>query len=92
MKKEILKNLYDGNFHEWDRDDKDFKETEEWAIMHESYAKLEKTFTKEQALLFNEYFLADGSYQDLRFQRMYANGFKVGFWLAMELMDFDPAD
>ena len=90
MTKDILKNLYNGNFHEWDRNDKEFMHTVEHQRKVEIYEKLSATFTAEQEKLFDELFLADGDFESLRLERTYANGFQLGFWLAMELADFNP--
>ena len=45
------------------------------------------SLTKEQETLFNEYYLADGSLEKLLLERVYANAFKTGFWLAMDLQE-----
>ena len=92
MKKEILKNLYDGNFREALRGEKEFYNKPEKEYLDEAYDAFEKTFSEEQKTLFDDYYTADNEYFCLILERTYTNAFKTGFWLAMELMDFDPAD
>lgn len=86
--KNILHHLYQGDFHESARNTKEFSHTAEFLNRDKAYEALEKTFTEQQYELFDEYFLADGGCLGLLLERAYKDGFQTGFWLAMELIDF----
>ncbi|MBQ7879041.1 MAG: hypothetical protein IJ317_00165 [Clostridia bacterium] len=85
--KSILKALYNGEITEWERPLGKLTETAEYKKFGECIERLEKTLTSEQETLFHEYYLADGGFENLVFERVYANAFKTGFWLAMELQE-----
>ena len=83
--KNVIKALYNGEITEWERPLGKIAETAEYKHVWECFERFEKSLTKEQETLFNEYYLADGGLEKLLLERVYANAFKTGFWLAMDL-------
>ena len=83
----ILKALYNGEINEAERPLDGLTETEEYKRQIDCLDKLLATFTKEQAELFDEVYLAQGGFDGLVYERIYENAFKTGFWLAMELSE-----
>lgn len=86
----ILQHLYHGNLNESERKSTDLHETEEYKKYIEHCDKLIATFSKEQEKLFNTYFEWDSAYRGVENERLYANGFKTGMCVALELLDFKP--
>ena len=87
--KNILHHLFYGNLHEFDKSLKEFHNTKEFQDMDASHAAFEKTLNEQQLKLFDEYYLAESGFLGLDKERTYIDDFKTGFWLALELMDFD---
>ncbi len=56
--------------------------------LDDAFDAFEKTLTKEQAALFDKYYIEDGSYMGEIERGRYEQGFKTGFWLAMQLANF----
>ncbi len=90
--KSILKALYNGKINEAEKPLKNLSNTEEYKEYIESMDKLIDTLTKEQERLFNEAYFAQGGFDGLVYERIYANAFKTGFWLAMELIDVNDLE
>ena len=89
MKKDILKMLFYGEISEANRTTEEFVQTQERKNLDIAYEKMYETFSGEQKELFEKYCECDCGYQALYVERTYANAFKAGFWLAVELIDFD---
>ncbi|MBQ7924220.1 MAG: hypothetical protein IJ329_02825 [Clostridia bacterium] len=86
--KNILHHLYHGNFGEADKSTKEFFNTTEYRDMAKAHEELENTFSEQQHNLFDNYYIAESGFMGLLLERAYFNGFKTGFWLAFELMEF----
>ena len=90
MNKKILKSLYHGNVNEMAKSTQEFMDTPEFHEQQRLFHDFENTLSKEQKKLFSAYSDADNDYLNLEIERIYENGVKLGFWLAMEIIDFDP--
>ena len=88
-KKDILQLIFYGQLNESERSMEEFVNRRETKACHEAYEKLFATFSEEQKKLFEEYYCCQGGYEGLHLERTYANGFKAGFWLAVQTLDFD---
>ncbi len=88
--KNILYHLYHGEINERERSTKELQKTEEWQERDEAYEKLEKTLSKEQETLFEEYYMASSGYFGLEKERAYANGVRTGMLLTLEMLKFEP--
>ena len=89
--KDIAQLLYHGKLHEWDRPlTGEIMQSKEFQEENKYYEQLFATFNDEQKKLFEEYFLYSGGVSGLIQERAYANGFKTGALMAMQLLDFDP--
>ena len=88
--KNILHHLYYGKLNEANRTVFDLHTTPEFQDAQKAHDALVNSFTPEQRVLFDEYYLANGGYLGLLMERDYANGFQTGFWLAIELTTFEP--
>jgi len=51
--------------------------------------KFEKTFSKEQFELFNDWNFKDTNYSGLVQEKTYINGFKTGMLLILEILGFN---
>ena len=83
--KKVLSELYYGNINEAEKSVEDLRKSKEYQKYSESLDKLIATFSEEQEKMFDEYFVAEGNYASLERERIYANGVKLGFALAVEL-------
>ena len=83
--KKVLSELYYGNINEAEKSVEDLRKSKEYQKYSESLDKLIATFSEEQEKMFDEYFVAEGNYASLERERIYTNGVKLGFALAVEL-------
>ena len=83
--KKVLSELYYGNINEAEKSIEDLRKSKEFQKYSESLDKLIATFSAEQEKMFDEYFVAEGNYASLERERIYTNGVKLGFALAVEL-------
>lgn len=83
--KKVLSELYYGNINEAERSTEDLLKSQEYQKLKEITEKLFASFSKEQKQIFDEYFFAEVAYTDLEKRRIYKNGIKIGFALAIEL-------
>ena len=89
--KDIVRLLYNGRLHEWDRLlTEEITQSEEFQEEIKYYERLFATLNDEQKKLFEEYFLYSGGVSGLIQERAYVNGFKTGALMVMQLLDFDP--
>ena len=83
--KKVLSELYYGNINEAEKSVEDLRKSKEYQKYSESLDKLIATFSEEQEKMFDEYFVSEGNYASLERERIYTNGVKLGFALAVEL-------
>lgn len=88
--KDILKHLYYGNMGEAQRPVKILNDCEEARKSVEYENKLRQLFSNEQEEIFEEYLQWEVAWMRTQQERGYINGVKTGFWLAMEMIDFQP--
>ena len=90
-RKNVLDELYYGNINESERLLGKLAETEEYKQYRKITDEFVATLSKQQATLFNEFFLASSGYESVYLKRTYTNGVKLGMALVLELIDFDPS-
>lgn len=83
----IIKRLYNGQIHDSEQDASKLYQTEEFKEFGKRLEELQASFNEEQKQLFREYELAYGLFSCIVEDEVYTNGFKTGFWLAVELTD-----
>lgn len=82
--KNIIESMFYGEINEAERK-LNVKLSKEWAKAFESF---EKSLTEEQRELFDKYYVEDGAHIGEIERERYEQGFKRGFWLAMQLINF----
>lgn len=87
--KDVVKQLFNGELHEWDRPLLEIRNSEEMEKYNRAYEALYATLSHEQKKLFDEYFLCEGGVDVLFQERVYANGFKTGALIMLEILRFD---
>ena len=90
--KELLKRLYFWELNDSDAKFGDLHDTPSYKESREIFKKLEDTFSKEQLRLYLQFESVENKCGMLECELAYANGFKTGFWFALDLMNFNPAD
>ncbi len=82
--KNIIESMFYGEINEAERK-LNVKLSQEWEKVFEAF---EKSLTEEQRELFDKYYIEDGAHIGEIERERYEQGFKTGFWLAMQLTDF----
>ncbi len=82
--KNIIESMFYGEINEAERKF-NVKLSKEWERVFEVF---EKSLTEEQRELFDKYYIEDGAHIGEIERERYEQGFKTGFWLAMQLADF----
>lgn len=89
--KDIVRLLYDGRLHEWDRPlTDDIIQSEEYKQRDKYYNLLMETMDDKQKQLFEEYYLYSGGKSGLMQERAYVNGFKAGAQMVLSVLQHDP--
>lgn len=89
--KDIVRLLYDGRLHEWDRPlTDDIIQSEEYKQRDKYYNLLMETMDDKQKQLFEEYFLYSAGKSGLMQERAYVNGFKAGAQMVLAVLQHDP--
>ena len=83
--KNLIKQLYNGQIRDNEKDMSKLYQTQEFKELDARLKELQTTFTEEQKRLFGEYDLAYGTVSCIIENEVYANGFKTGFWFAVDL-------
>lgn len=83
--KNTIKRLYNGQIRDNEKDASKLYQTQEFKELGERLDELQSSFSDEQIRLFREYELAYGAFCAIMDDEIYANGFRTGFWLAIDL-------
>ena len=81
--KDIIESIFYGEVNEAERKLR-VELPKEWKSTFDAF---EKTLTEEQKELFDKYYIEDGAHIGAIERERYEQGFKTGFWLAMQLVD-----
>ena len=82
--KNIIEAMFYGEINEAERKTK-VERSKELDVAFDAF---EKTLDKKQIELFDKYYLEDGLYMGEIERERYEQGFKTGFWLAVQLSNF----